>query len=466
MRGKDYMENGATSAIAEFVANVSVSEIPDEALETARRAVLDSIACMIAGSASEVAPPIKGFLADNGQGPVPIIGTNIRATPSLAALANGTFAAALDFDDLISPLHPSAVIVAALLSQANSAALSGRQLLEAYVIGIEVGGKIARAIGQGHAQKGFHSTGTMSGFAAFVALARVADLPADKIRTGLGLIASNSGGLLCNMGSMAKPWHSGLAAQAAVDTIAMVRHGFTASLSVLEATRGFFACYGVEESDAAQIPASLGKSWTLLDPGPTMKKFPSCVAGHRAIAAVQELKLRGLNFENLAQLTCSVAPGGLAPMMYPRPKTGLESKFSMEYAIAAALLDERLTISTFETPAVERPEIADLIDRIETREDPVQAQEDPVAAGLSWGFRGYTHISARLVTGETLETRVHLPPGHPGNPLGWTELKSKLQDCGESAGHAVGKLEKVFETTRILERADSIGPLLQSLASE
>lgn len=104
-------------------------------------------------------------------------------------------------------------------------------------------------------------------------------------------------------------------------------------------------------------------------------------------------------------------------MMYPRPKTGLESKFSMEYAIAAALLDDRLTISTFETPAIERAEIATLIDKIETREDPVQAIEDPIAAGqagVSGAIRIFRHVSLRA---KSLKPVCLFRPDIPANHL-------------------------------------------------
>jgi len=422
----------ATAAIADFVA--ARPDVPQPVRDAALRVIFDSFACILSGAGSEVAPPMRAYLAqEEGGGNVAVLGTELRATPQKAAFLNGTFGAALDYDDLLSPTHPSAVVVAALCS-ACSDDVSGPDFIDAYAVGIEVGSKIAKALGKGHSARGFHATATLSGFSAFAALAHLTRLDAAQVRAGLGFVATRAGGMMCNLGTMAKPAHSGFAAQLAVQAMQLARAGVTVSPVSLEAKRGFFAIYGDESSDPAAVAGQLGRSWALLDPGPTLKRFPSCIAGHRAMAAVLELRQQGLTAENMVSMAVTVAPEALQPLMYPRPATGLEAKFSMPYAMAAALVDDRIGIATFETPAATRPELQPVMDRIDAQEDPQQAVEDPVSAALSWGFRGYARVTATLADGRVIRSRVDVPPGHPKTPLSWDDLKDKFADCAQSAG--------------------------------
>ena len=385
------MSQGPTAQIAAYIT--SRPAVPYEVRAQALRVIVDSFACILSGAGSEVAPPMRAYLTQEEQGgSVPVLGTDLFATPQKAAFLNGTFGAALDYDDLLSPTHPSAVVVAALASV--GAAASGQTFIDAYAIGIEVGGKINAALGKGHSARGFHATATLSGFAAFAALAHLLRLDAGQVRLGLGIVATRAGGMMCQLGTMAKPMHSGFAAQLAVQAVQLVRAGVTVSPISLEAKRGFFAVYGDETSDPDAIATALGNPWTLLQPGSTLKKFPSCIAGHRAMEAVLDLRRQGLTVDNMASMHVTVAPEALQPLMYSRPATGLEGKFSMPYAMAVALADDRIGIATFETPAVTRPEIAVIMDRITAVEDPMQMVEDPVSAALSWGFRGYARVTA------------------------------------------------------------------------
>jgi len=451
------MTKGPTALIAEYIA--SRPAVPDEVRAQSLRVVMDSFACILSGAGSEVAPPMRAYLAqDEHSGPIPVLGTELFASPQKAAFLNGTFGAALDYDDLLSPTHPSAVVVAALSSVGSHS--SGRDFIDAYAIGIEVGGKINAALGNGHSARGFHATATLSGFAAFAALAHLLRLNADQIQLGLGIVATRAGGMMCQLGTMAKPMHSGFAAQLAVQAVQLVRAGVTVSPVALEAKRGFFAIYGDDTSDPTAVVPALGNPWTILSPGSTLKRFPSCIAGHRAMAAVLALREQGLTVENMTSMHVTVAPEALQPLMYPRPKTGLEGKFSMPYAMAVALADDHIGIATFETPAVIRPHIATILDRITAVEDPQQMVEDPVSASLSWGFRGYARVTAKLADGRTLIARVDLPPGHPKTPLSWEELNDKLRDCAASAGFASERAQGVFERLMALAEAQDMTELL------
>ena len=167
---------GATAAIATFIANTSTRDFPADSLDKAKKAIADTFAVIIAGAGSEVAEPLRKYLAAaQAPGSVPILGTGTTAAPETAALINGTYGHALDYDDVLSimPAHPSAVIVAALLASMNGKRVSGAAFIEAYIVGVEVGGNIGRGMTNGHYQRGFHATGTLAMFSGVAALAKL-----------------------------------------------------------------------------------------------------------------------------------------------------------------------------------------------------------------------------------------------------------------------------------------------------
>ena len=155
----------ATKAIAEFIHRSTAADFPDQAIEKSKKVIADTVASILSGANSEVTEHLLAYLKLSGEsGDSPIIGTAERGSAEMAALINGTFGHALDFDDVLSmmPAHPSAVIIAVLLADLKRQPLSGKALIEAHVIGVEVGGKIGLGITTGHYHRGFHGTGTLS----------------------------------------------------------------------------------------------------------------------------------------------------------------------------------------------------------------------------------------------------------------------------------------------------------------
>src|SRR5688572_33480066 len=144
---------GATEAVASFISRTSLSALPGDAPEKAVKVIADTFAVMLAGAGSEVREPLLRYAnAGHERGPIPLLGTGLSASPETAALVNGTFGHALDYDDVLAmmPAHPSAVILPALLASIDHERVSGRALIEAYVTGVEVGGKIGLGMTVGH----------------------------------------------------------------------------------------------------------------------------------------------------------------------------------------------------------------------------------------------------------------------------------------------------------------------------
>lgn len=461
------MSAALTLGLAEFIKTADVAEAGPQAAELAKRVIADTVAVILSGAGSDVAPPMLKHVAHMGTGGVPVLGTDASATASIAALVGGTFGAALDFDDVLSmmPGHPAAVIMPALIAQSYDAPLSGAEFLDAYIIGLEVGSKLSQGVGIRHYHRGFHTTGTIAIFCAVAALARRFDLTVEQTRMALSLAASTASGLQANFGTMTKPFHSGWAAQAAVIAVDLVRCGFTASPSALEDSGGYLSAYGTEESDPDKVLPLLGAPWTIVSPGIALKKFPTCYATHRAIDGVVEIEREvGPLLPQLQKLTCRVVPGALLPLRFHRPKTGLEGKFSMPYGLAVAMLDRTLTIASFEDPAVMRPEIWALYDKIEVVEDEACGAEDPDYARKSAGTRGFVLVEAQLTDGRTVSRRIDIAPGHPTRPLTWDDLNVKFLDCANTCDVDATAAQRAFDALKSLEAVPDVAAVLRPLA--
>jgi len=458
---------GLTAALAAFIHEKTLDDLPREALDKAKKAIADTFAVMLAGAGSEVAPPLLRYVEQSGErGASPILGSGRTTSPELAALVNGTFGHALDFDDVLSmmPAHPSAVILPALCAAPGAGTLAGSALLEAYVLGVEVGGKIGQAITMGHYQRGFHGTGTLAIFAAVGALAKRYCLDLATTRTAFGIAASMASGLQRNFGTMTKPLHTGWASRSALAAVQLARSGFTAAPDVLEAPAGFFAAYGVEASRPEAAIDQLGNPWVIVDPGLALKRFPCCYAAHRGMDGVLQLRQSlGLTVDNLERLTCRMPPGGMRVLIYPQPQTGLEGKFSLHYALAAGVLDGQYTLWSFTDEAVNRAQIGDLYARISVGEEPRCAGNDALLETRSSGSRGFVEVEAVRTDGRRATLRVDTAPGHPSRALEWDDIAAKFMDCAAQARTDLDKAERALSILTRLETCADIREVLALL---
>jgi len=459
---------GATETIASFISRTSFADLPRSAPEQASKVIADTFAVILAGAGSEVAEPLLRYAgAGHERGPAPLLGTGLAAAPETAALVNGTFGHGLDYDDVLSimPAHPSVVILAAALASLDGQRVSGRALIEAYVLGVEVGGRIGLGMTQGHYRRGFHATGTLALFSAVAALAKLHQLDVAATRQLFGIAASMAGGLRRNFGTMTKPLHSGLAARSALTALRLAQSGLTAAPDILEAPSGFFSTYGVEESDPGVAVRDLGRPFVITDPGLALKKFPCCYATHRAMDGLLRLRAK-LAFDagSVEQIICRMPPGGMRVLTYPRPATGLEGKFSLPYTLAAGALDGQYALATFTDAAVRRKEIAELYARIQAAEDSSCQGDDPQFEKRSSGSRGFVEVEVKLRDGRSDQIRVDKAPGSPGRDMSWDELRAKFTDCARQSGRIAEKpATQAFEMIRKLEQVDDVGKVVDLL---
>ncbi|HEX2172837.1 MAG TPA: MmgE/PrpD family protein [Dehalococcoidia bacterium] len=415
-----------TERLAQFVVETTYNDLPAEAIEQGKRALLDTIGVSLAGVRDDTGKIIVETIAEIGGKPVAgVFGSSLKLDPASAALINGTLGHALDYDDVNGSMrgHPSVPIAPAALAVGESVGASGQDILLAFILGVEVECKVGRGINIGsHYNAGWHATATLGVLGAAAAAGKLLELSDDQMVMALGIAASEASGLRQNFGTMTKPFHAGNAARGGVLAALLARNGFTADAAILEAKIGFGQIFSAGgQFDIERTVASLGNPYDIVKPGISVKKYPCCFATHRALDAMAKIRREyEIQPSDVELIQVTVASGGLTPLIHSRPKTGLEGKFSMEYCLAAGLLDDQIRLATFSDEAVARPEAQALIPKVDVREDP------DATAGPDGGF---AEVKVRLTGGQEYDRRVDNPRGDPADPLSWDELVDKYQDC-------------------------------------
>jgi 2-methylcitrate dehydratase PrpD len=459
----------ATESIAEFAVATSLSDISHKTRDAAGRVIMDTIGVMLAGLTSDVAPPLMALARRSAcPGPPNVIGHDFAVPAELAAMINSTLGHALDYDDVIEmyPGHPSSIVIGALLASGRPAALSGPDLLEAYIVGVEAGARIGSGLGDGHYGRGFHATSTIGILAAVVALAVNRGLSRQETQWALGIAGSFASGLRGNFGTMTKPLHSGWAARGATVAVDLASLGFTANEDILDVGRGFFATLGDDRSTTAGIRASLGQPYVFDSPGVGLKRYPCYNGVHRAIDATREVvRAHSVSPDDVDAVTCRVPPGRLQAVLYHSPVTGLEAKFSYEYVIAAAILDGTVGIDSFTDAAVTRPEAVRLMKRVTVVEDAAVADDSGTERSRRMGTSGFMHVTVTMRSGEEYSADVARAHGAPERPLGWEDVEAKFADCARAAGVDFGEAARAARMLRQLQEVPDIRRVISTLRS-
>jgi 2-methylcitrate dehydratase PrpD len=414
----------AATTIAEFVAKSRWEECPPAAVEAARRAILDTLGVMLAGSTEPAARLVQAIAEREGGAPLAtIVGAGARSGACWAALANGTAAHAHDFDDTNFALmgHPSAPVLAAALAAGELALATGQEAVHAVLLGFEVSVTVAGAINPAHYERGWHATPSIGTLGAAAAAARALRLDADQTRVALAVAASQASGLKENFGTMTKPFHAGHAARSGVLAALLAREGWTASAAALDGPQGYVNVLGAGTADLSVL-GTLGAPWKITTSGVAVKPYPSCACTHSIIDQTLELRrVHAIAPEAVAEVVVGVTAGVPRILIHPRPRTGLEAKFSGEFCAAAALHDGAIGLHTFDDARTQDPAIRRLVERVRLVVDP------SIPAALEQHM--WTRVSIRLDDGRVVALGPREVPGHPANPLSREALREKFMQC-------------------------------------
>lgn len=472
---KDMMTTtDATGAVAKFISSTRYEDIPEAVLDRAAKHVADTIGVILAGLNSDLAPPLRKYIKASGaSGASRVVGWGDATSPEVAALANGALAHALDYDDANTAMrgHPSAIAVGALLASPEAAGMTGKQLLEAYTIGVECATRISRAMGLGpHNNPGWHITATMGVFASTAAMAKIRGLDEHQIRMALGVVASMSSGIQRNFGTMTKPLHAGIAARSGLTAVTLAQSGWTAYESVFDGPVAFPAVFGTGDADVTMIEGSLGKPFVFAEPqfGMNLKLYPCCYGNARPIEAIEKMfGGKKVDPSTIEKIELWTLPNGLRPLLYSRPTTGLEGKFSGEYNIAAAIVDAQVNFATFTDEMVNRPEIQALIERTTQHEHErcnVGENGEILPNTFGIGTRGFIELIVTMKDGRVLTEKVYASKGSAVRPLDWADVEAKFLDCAKEGSIDAGAAKKVISSLQSLSSVSDMRALVDTLA--
>ncbi|MBI2457286.1 MAG: MmgE/PrpD family protein [candidate division NC10 bacterium] len=457
-----------TAYVAEFIASTQYPDIPQEVVQLGKKSILDGLGLALAGSVAKSGELVRRHLQGLGctGGVARVIGSPLRVPARFAAFANGTAIHADDYDDTQLAVakdrvyglltHPTAPALPAVLAVAERDGRSGKDLLTAYHVGVEVECKIAEAIHPRHYQHGFHSTATCGTFGAAAGLAKLCGLPGEVACVALGIAGSLSAGLRENFGTMMKPLHAGRAAESGVIAAELAAQGFTATPTILEAPRGFFRAAGGGHDEGA-IRGRLGSPWTFANPGVSIKPHPSGSLTHPGmtlmLSLIKQHEIRPDQVERVRVGTNQNMPNAL---IHHRPRTELQAKFSMEFCMAILLLEQKAGLPEFTDEVVNRPDVQAMIQKVDFGVHP-----DAEAAGYD---KMTTIIEITLTGGRTISGRADFGKGSPANPMSYEEVADKFRGCAAFSRWPSDKAERVVETVRQLEDLSNVRELTALLS--
>ena len=422
----------------------------------------DVVACMIAGSRDPAVRAAARAARDWG-------GLH------RAAMVGGVAAHALDYDDNFHPQagHATAVLAPALFAVAAARGASGSDVLDAYVVGLEVLARIGEGVNLAHYERGWHSTSTIGAMGAAAACARLVRLPPAGVNAAISLGFSMAGGSKLQFGTMAKPVHAGLAALHGVMAAELAASGITANPEPLEGPWGFRDLFaGPASPGYPGIAARIGRPLAIEQYGLKAKVHPGCASAHCAIDAVLALRREfGIDSTEVASVDVLVNRMSYDNLMYPDPGTEMEARFSMQYCIALALLHGRLTLRDFTPAAIRRAEVRRWLPKITMRH---------TGAGdslhLADNGREPAKVTLHLKDGRKPARFVQYAKGVLQAPMSPEELDAKLADCARSlAPAALRKLRSLLDgferlpdlraLTRLLPVTSAPGPRRSPSAS-
>jgi 2-methylcitrate dehydratase PrpD len=439
--------------LAEYVKSVTLDKVPQRDIEVAKLAILDQVGVALAGVGEDPGVKVQDMVNRCTANEATVLGNPRKTSTWLAALVNGTLGHTLDFDDCSSFGHPSVVLVPAMLATGETQNRSGRDLLEAYIAGYEVGEALSRIVPRRADQfHGLHSTAMFGPLTSATVSGRLLGLDASQQRHAWGIAASQAGGITGNFGTHTKPLHGGIASQAGVMAAELAANGFEANPDALDAPLGYIqavvAANRMEGVDVGKATAGLGH-WHIADTW-RLKKYPCGYIAQGAIdAALRFREQTGLKLADLTSVEIRVPH--LQPYFRVRLTGEFSGKFGYEYPVACAILDGEVVKKTFSNEAFNRPEVTRHLGKFKTLEDPASSEKGPL---------GVLVIEAK---GKTIEQPIEIPLGDAKRPVPPAYVVEKyIRNASEVVGEKVAK-----ETAKMLQEIEtlsSIRPVLDLLA--
>lgn len=456
-----------TAAAVRFLTEARFEALPADALAISRRCLLDSAGLVLSGLGVPAINILAGFAREQGGAPQALLlgEGDLRVPVQVAARVLGTAGHVHDFDDtqvshdpahvygLLT--HPSVPPFSAALAISDMLGnVSGQKFVTAFNYGFELGCKISEWMQPNHYLRGHHTSGTVGTFSACAAACILLDLDATATAHALGIAGSFAAGIRCNFGTMTKPLHVGRAAENGVLAALLAARGYTADPTVLDGPWGFPSVLGGGFSPE-KVSQGFGRTWSIVDPGVSIKPYPSGILTHQSMDMVKNLVLReNVDPATVERIDFYAGDNILRPIRYRVAKNELQAKFSMAALISMLVLHRDAGLAQFDDKVIAAPAFQDMQERVHTHAD---AEINAMGFDLIRSRVEITLKNGKVLKAEA-DTRYR---GGPSWPLSDADLHAKYDGC-------VSKLDPAL-TDRIagevlgLAEAASTDPLLDLL---
>ena len=424
----DYEKEGQiTRALGDFAANLDYEDLSPEVVDWAKYLCLDFAGVTLNGSTTDSAKAVVMALESVGRrGPSVIVGTNVRALPEYAAMANGTAHHSIEMDDVTNEavLHAGVTAYPTALAMADVTQVSGKEFITAVTVGYDVIVRLGRSLkGAEHYARGFHPTATCGTFGAAAVAARLLGLKGDSFVHALGIAGSQTSGSMeyLAQGAWTKRLHPGWAAHSGIWAALLARSGYSGPTTILEGRDGFLQAYS-GDPDPSLVLKDLGEEYLITRT--SVKPHSCCRFNQGPIDCLLDLKRTyGINPMDVAEVRVGVLSAGMKLVAEPieakrNPKSVVDMQFSMPFSAAVALTHGSASLAEYQLGMPENPEVKHIMERVQCLTDPKLDALTPKMMP-AW---------AEVVTtdGRTLRSELDYPKGDPENPVTWDEMREKF----------------------------------------
>jgi 2-methylcitrate dehydratase PrpD len=438
-----------TQTLASYVVTGRIESVPEDVRHEARRAIVNYVGCALGGSVdTAVDRAIQALGPYSGKPTASILGRTERMDPLHASLMNGISSHVYDFDDTTPKnyIHPTSPVASALFAYASANPVSGRDFMEAFILGFEAESRIGNAVYPAHYDVGWHITGTAGVFGAAAAIGKLLNLESHEMIWAIGLAATQAAGLREMFGSMAKAFHPGRAAQNGYAAALLAQAGFTAGEHGLEGPRGFAAVQAAKY-DLLKITTRLGEDFDLR--ANTYKPFPCGIVNHPTIdGCIQIHDQHRLAPDQIAAVRLRVAPLVMDLCNQQGITKGLQGKFSVYHGAAIGLVRGKAGIQEYTDEAVNDPQIKRVRELVSATGDP-SITEDQAC------------VEVELTTGAKLTRFVEQSLGNIHRPMTDKQLEAKFRDQAVAALPAE-QVEKAIGLSWKIDELDDVAELIRA----
>ena len=459
MRGTlDDAAESIARSLSQWSARYSYEDVPGEVANEAKRCLVDTTGVMIAGSQHPTASLVRDQVAAQyGTGTCSVIGGEAPASPAGAALANGTSAHVLDFDDVSyeGMVHATAVVWPAVLAAAELVAANGRDSLTAFIVAVEAEYALGRAFTHDLFWRGWWTTGLLGAIGAAIGAAKVMGATTELMRQAVCIAACQTTGPYVLVGSPVKPVACGRAAELGLQAALLAEGGMTAPEDAFENPHGLIAMFGDGRFQPAELE-KLGDHYVLSTSRIAFKRYPVCAGAQSGIEALISLMHdESLTPDKVIGIRCDVTPDVGHYMPYDRPQSVSEAQFSLPFSLACAAIHGDVTIKHLDDTYILATDIRDRMETVEV----IHSEELAALEAVSADFHQPARVSLLTRDGREVSTFNPAPTGMPVKPVSDDELDAKFIDTSsfllsgreaKSLSQRLWSLETLASTSELL----------------